>query len=81
MRCSTMLLTVLMTTLLLSGCAGGMSNDSPVRNCPVPRTYSRAQQNQWANEVIATPKGSMYRMITDDYISLRDQARDCWGKH
>lgn len=67
--------TVPMMLLLLSGCAG--ATPEYIRACPSVVVYSRADQQKWADEVDATPKGSMLRRITDDYISLRDQARDC----
>lgn len=78
MRLSRTLPIALMTMLPLLACSA-TTPETVARTCPVARDYTAAQQDQWAREVSATPKGSMYREVTDDYLTLRDEAKDCWN--
>ena len=61
---------------LLNGCTTAQPDIS--RTCPVAREYTKEFEEQWGQEVASIPKGSAFRTVTDDYISLRDQSKDCW---
>lgn len=79
MPCSRTLPIALILTMCLTACGGVISNNTPVRNCPVPRDYSEKQLNKAADELGTLNRGSMVREMMADYGSLRQEARDCWG--
>lgn len=70
---------LLAITLLTSGCQTAPPERLIV--CPRLYQYSKADEAAWEAEKDATPVGSWFRKITDDYIATRDEIRLCQGVH
>jgi len=76
-RCWTRPQTALaIATLLLSGCATGVS-DTPPGVCSPVVDYSRAEQTRVVEEVAALAEGTLIIELLADYAMLRDQVRAC----
>ncbi len=63
-------------TILLSGCATGVSEDG-TNVCPPVVEYSPAEQARVAEEVAALPEGAVIVEWLADYAVLRAQVRAC----
>ena len=72
MRCSKLLL---ITSLLVSGCATGSSKQ--VITCPALKPYTADEQAKAQAEYDALAPDSELRVMLDDAGDLRDQVRRC----
>ena len=59
----------------LAGCETVPSDFRVV--CPPVRIYSKGFQSQVLRELDALPDSSALRVVTRDYLELRDSLRDC----
>lgn len=64
--------TLLILPMLLTACAGGNSE-----SCPIPKTYTEAEQDAAYVEISNLPARSELRAFMDDYHLLREEAKDC----
>lgn len=65
----------ILLTLLLTDCAKTVFD---ARACPRERAYSKAEQDQFLNDLGKTPASIRGAMV--DYGKLRDKARACRGE-
>jgi len=66
-----------LATIWLSGCATGASDVASLGACPPVVEYSRAFQEQAAEELALLPEGSAIAEMLSDYAVMREQARVC----
>lgn len=68
---------LVLVTIWLSGCATGASDVASLGACPPVVEYSRAFQEQAAEELALLPEGSAIAEMLSDYAVMREQARVC----
>lgn len=61
--------------LILAGCSG--SGPQYLRACPVPKTHTAAEEQAAADAMAALAPGNPLRAWMDEYVALRQEARDC----
>lgn len=66
------MLALMTLSLLLTGCATAVFDP---RGCPTEKKYTKAQQQQLADET--EKAGPMVQTAMTDYGKLRDKARAC----
>ena len=77
----TILVSMIMATLALGGCAGGMSQTQQkqvalvISKCPVLKNYSKEQMKKAASELKNLPSESQVAVLVTDYSKLRDACR------
>ena len=72
-------LIALTTTMLLTGCAGQVSDRQVI--CPAITVYNPTEQQKMLEEYQRLPRDSTIRLAIGDYANLRDQVRACRGLH
>ena len=68
---------LVLATILLSGCATGISEPRTATVCPPLVKYSREFQVRAAEELAGLPEGAMIAEMLSDYAVMREQARRC----
>ncbi|TCP58363.1 hypothetical protein EV663_1332 [Rhodovulum bhavnagarense] len=66
-----------LATIWLSGCATGASEVASPGACPPVVEYSRAFQEQAAEELALLPEGSAIAEMLSDYAVMREQTLLC----
>jgi len=77
----TILASIILGTLVLGGCAGGMSQQQQkqvalvISKCPVLKNYTKEQMKKAASELQSLPSESQVAVLVTDYSKLRDACR------
>ncbi len=77
MPSSRLLLTLLMATTLLSGCATAPPSAVVTKACPAMKEYAAAFEARVADEMARLAPDDPLRVWAEDYIGARDQTKAC----
>jgi hypothetical protein len=67
----------LLAIALIASLAACAQTHDVVTSCPVAKTYDKAFEKAWGDELAKLPTTDPLVIVSGDYIGLRDQAKAC----